>query len=231
MKETVLSAEFDGSGSEEYIVELSVSGEVRFSSDEAWEFGLYEEGKEIDSLEICTAVLERRMKKYILPYSTYCRRTEEQIERKLRNCFCEKNGYSGIWAKCTDIASRNVISYLKEENYAGDEAYSSAFFRSAAEKNVSSDRLVLELVRRGIDRETAEKAAEEAGRDDEAACRRALEKKLGRYGPDAGEYRFSSEKEKASVIRFLLSRGFGIELIMRVINDHCSRDPEQEPEC
>ena len=62
-------------------------------------------------------------------------------------------------------------------------------------------------------------------------CRRALEKKLGRYGPDAGEYRFSSEKEKASVIRFLLSRGFGIELIMRVINDHCSRDPEQEPEC
>ena len=227
MIETILNAQADGDDPAEYTVEFSAAGKIRFSSDEVWEYGLYEEGKEIDTAEVCTAILVKRMKRYVLPYSVYCRRTEEQIIQKINGYFCEKNGYTGIWADLKEDALPEVLEYLKEEKYAGDEAYCDAFFKSSSGKDVSSARLVFELVRRGVDRDTAERAGEAAGRDDEASCRRALEKKLRQYSEQTGREDFPNAKERASITRFLISRGFEPELINKVLNGYVFREGGQ----
>ena len=226
MTETIVSSGPADDDAGEYKVVFSSSGEVRLSFDEVCEFGLYEEEKEIDVSRVCGKILESRIKKYILPYCVYCRRTEAQIIRKAERYFCEKNGYSGIWDDLMDPAMDNVLRYLREEGFAGDETYCAAFFRTNSGKDVSSARLVMELKNRGVDGEIAERAAEEAARDDEEACRRALEKKLrGRSKDAVNEF---DAKERASLYRFLSSRGFETGLVLRVLNDYFRFDPDTE---
>ena len=203
------------------------SGEVCFHADEVWEFGLYEEGKTIELGGVITAILEKRMRQYVLPYSTYCRRTEAQIVRRIKDHFSYKNGYSGIWEKYIDAAAENVIAYLKEEGFAGDAAYAGAFFRSSREKNVSSAMLVRELVNRGVDRDVAENAAKEAERDDASACRAALEKKLRTRRTGPGNGGTLCEKDKAALMRFLASRGFETGLIFRTIDEFDFKNIEE----
>ena len=131
MLDSIIAAEVKDGDAGDYAVRFFTSGEVCFHADEVWEFGLYEEGKTIELGGVITAILEKRMRQYVLPYSTYCRRTEAQIVRRIKEHFSYKNGYSGIWEKYIDAAAENVIAYLKEEGFAGDEAYAGAFFRSS----------------------------------------------------------------------------------------------------
>ena len=227
MLDSIIAAEVKDGDAGDYAVRFLTSGEVCFHADEVWEFGLYEEGKTIELGGVITAILEKRMRQYVLPYSTYCRRTEAQIVSRIKDHFSYKNGYSGIWEKYIDAAAENVIAYLKEEGFAGDAAYAGAFFRSSREKNVSSAMLVRELVNRGVDRDVAENAAKEAERDDASACRAALEKKLRtrRIGP--GEDGTLCEKDKAALMRFLASRGFETGLIFRTIDEFDFKNIEE----
>ncbi|MBO4326469.1 MAG: regulatory protein RecX [Clostridia bacterium] len=226
MTETIVSSGPADGDAGEYKVVFSSSGEVRLSFDEVCVFGLYEEEKEIDVSCVCGKILENRIKKYVLPYCVYCRRTEAQIIRKVKGYFCGKNGYSGIWDELLDPAIENVLAYLREEGFAGDDAYCAAFFKTNSEKDVSSARLVMELKNRGVDGETAERAAKEAARDDEEACRKALEKKL--RGRSVGAKNEFDAKEKASLYRFLSSRGFETGLVLRVLNDYFRFEPDAE---
>lgn len=220
MLDSIISAEVKDDGTGDYVVRFLASGEVCFHADEVWESGLYEEGKTIDIDGAVTSILEKRMRQYVLPYSTYCRRTEAQIVRRIKEQFCAKNGYSGIWERYIDAAADNVIAYLKEEGFAGDAAYAGAYFRSSRDKNVSSAMLVRELVSRGVDRDTAENAAREADRDDASACRAALEKKLRSKHAEPGTGGSLCEKDKAAIMRFLASRGFETGLIFRTIEEY-----------
>ena len=220
MLDSIIAAEVKDGGCGDYTVRFLASGEVCFHADEVWEFGLYEEGKVIDLDGVITAILEKRMRQYVLPYCTYCRRTEAQIVRRIKDHFSDKNGYSGIWERYIDAAADNVIAYLKEEGFAGDAAYAGAFFKSSREKNVSSAMLVRELVNRGVDREVAENAAKEAERDDASACRAALEKKLRTRRAEPGPDGTLCEKDKAALMRFLASRGFDTGLIFRTIDGY-----------
>ena len=212
--------ESDGSN---VTVSFEHSGAVVFRAEEVWEFGLYEEGKEVDLDFLLTCVLERRMRSFVLPFCIYTKRTEKQIEDKLRGQFCEKNGYGGIWKEYIDGALQNVLEYLKSEGYAGDETYCDAYFRSRSDKDVSATQIVSELVRRGIPAGIAEDAASRSGRDDSESCRRALEKKMrsrsGRKpGADAGGA--NKTKEKAAMVRFLISRGFDTGLAVRTVEEY-----------
>jgi SOS response regulatory protein OraA/RecX len=213
-------------GDASYTVDFKFSGSLSFRTEEVWEFGLYEEGREVDVEELLTKVLERRMRECALPYCVYSRRTEKQIRSRIEEQFCEKKGYGGAWAECVEAAADNVLEFLKSEGYAGDEAYCDSYFRSRFDKDVSSNQIVYELVRRGIPAELAEAAASRSSRDDEESCRRALEKKLRvRFG-DGKRRSVSDVKEKAALVRFLISRGFDTGLAARTVEKYAASPDE-----
>ena len=211
---------------DEYTVEFETAGPVRFGFDETMEFGLYDVGCELELDALLGAVLEARMRRQIIPYCVFTRRTERQITDRLLDKFSGVNGYAGIWAPYVKPAAENVIDYLTARGYAGDSAYCTAYINSCAGKNVSGNYIAAELIKRGVERHAAAAAVADAGLDDEGACRRALEKKLDSLHVVPDENGRVPQKTRASLIRFLLSRGFETGMAVDMVDEYLggSRD-------
>ncbi len=208
---------------EEYIVDFKASGQVRFGFDETIEYCLYDVGREVDLDALLCKVLEARMKRDVIPYCAFTRRTERQITDRLYNRFSADDGYAGVWAPVVKRAAENVVSYLKERGYAGDSAYCAAYIKSCAGKNSSGDYIAGELIRLGGDRSVAALAVAEASLDEAEACRRALVKKADNTRMIFDEDCRVAQKTRAALIRFLLSRGFETGLAVNTVDDYIDR--------
>ena len=220
MNDRILSCKKAENNGDEYVVEFRSSGPVRFTIDEVMEHGLYDDSLVPDLDALLGAVLETRMKRFILPYCVYARRTERQIADRLFERFSVKNGYDGIWAPRIENAVDNVVSYLIAQGYAGDNVYCVAYIKSCADKNVSGNYIAAELVKRGVERRTANAAVAAAGLDETGACRRALAKKAGNMTIGKDENGRVPEKVRAALVRFLLSRGFETGLAVDTVDDY-----------
>lgn len=222
MHDVILRSEYSDTD-KEYVISFRDAGNVRFSDEEVWEYRLYEEEREVDLGELCLILLEKRIRQFILPYCAYTRRTEKQIKNRIEGQFTEKNGYGGIWAAFIPEAEEKAVESLRSDGYAGDAEYCRAYIRSNSDKNVSDTKLVSELVKKGVRPDVAKKAAEEAGRDKEAYCRAALEKKLRSSKSAAAGTEavvISDRKQRESLIRFLISRGFDTDLAIRTVDGY-----------
>ena len=204
----------------EYAVTFETAGVLRFSYEETAEYCLYDTGRTLELDALLTAVTEARMKRFIIPYCAFTRRTERQIYDRLLEKFSGVNGYSGVWAPYVEPSAAGVVDFLKERGYAGDNAYCAAYIISRADKNVSGNFIAAELIKRGVERQAAFRAVAEAGLDESDACRRALEKKANGMRMEKDENGCVPQKTRAALVRFLLSRGFDTGLAVDAVDEY-----------
>lgn len=145
-----------------------------------------------------------RSKQRALDYLAHKPRTEEEVRRKLQKM---------------DVAPPvvdDVIARLFELDYLDDRAYARDYVRNRfASKKYGPDRIRRELVRRGVDRETADAAVSDlfADKDLEGIAREHAEKRWSRL--DDGE---DIRRRKQKVYRYLKRRGFPSDTIYPVLD-------------
>lgn len=127
-------------------------------------------------------------------------RTEQQLYEKLK-----KNGYP---EECVEEA----ISYVKKYHYIDDLRYASHYIKYHQQKK-SRQKLKLDLMQKGIKKETIGLALEENFDSDERyQIKELLEKR--RYN-----YAGSDEKEKRRTYQFLMRRGYKSSDILSVLKE------------
>ncbi|MGN0482597.1 MAG: regulatory protein RecX [Lachnospiraceae bacterium] len=124
-------------------------------------------------------------------------RTEWQLREKLKA--------TGYPQETIDLA----VEYVKRYHYIDDERYACSYIRFRQEQK-SRQRLKQELMQKGVDRDTIERALEETYESDETQMiQKWLVKK--HYDPQA------EQKERAKIYQFLLRKGFKSSDILRVM--------------
>jgi regulatory protein len=151
---------------------------------------------------IMTQVLPRRAKQramHLLKNRDY---TVKQLRDKLK-----EGGYP-------DRVIQEALDYVGSYRYTDDLRYALGFISSHAESR-SRRRLEQDLLGRGIERETLEKAWEQweeqgGNQDEEAMIRELLEKK--HFDPQRAD-----QRERQRVYAFLMRKGFSGELVRRAV--------------
>jgi regulatory protein len=135
-----------------------------------------------------------RAKQRALDYLAHKPRTEEEVRRKLRR------------QDIPDPVVEDVVARLYELSYLDDEAYAQDYVRNRfASKKYGPVRIRRELVKRGIDRHTAEAAVDElfAEKDMQAVAREHAEKRWARLADED-----DPRRRKQKLYRYLRRRGF-----------------------
>jgi SOS response regulatory protein OraA/RecX len=127
------------------------------------------------------------------------RLTEAQLWKKL-----EARGYA-------DDSIADAISGCKREGYLDDRLFA-ALYVEGPRKAVGDARLVAELVKRGIDREAAQRAVSAAPSDQTQRITTAYEKLL----------RTKGDLSYQSAARALERLGFPTPLIYRLLREHAA---------
>jgi len=100
-----------------------------------------------------------------------------------------------------------TLHQLAEEGLQSDHRFACAYVRERARRCYGPQRILSELLYRGIDERCAESAlaitTEEEGIDWSALARRALERKFGAFSKP------SAYPQRARYLRYLQYRGFG----------------------
>lgn len=109
-----------------------------------------------------------------------------------------------------------LLDELAARHWQSDSRFAEQFAASRARK-YGSRRIAMEMRERGIDRDTIREALAE--QDDLATARAQWQKKFGQPPADAAE--------RAKQMRFLASRGFGMDIIRKVITG-CDAFPDDE---
>lgn len=99
-----------------------------------------------------------------------------------------------------------VLDELETRGYQSDDRAARSLVLSKGSK-LGARRLQMELAQKGAGQEAIAKALEE--HDDLASCQRAWTKKFGRVAEDP--------KAKQKQLRFLIARGFGLDVIRKVL--------------
>lgn len=172
---------------------LLYKGEVRKLSLQE---GIYITREKYD--EIIYEILGTRAKKRALFLLERMDRTERQLRDKLK-----QNGYPEI---CVDLA----VDYVKKYHYIDDMRYA-ADFVSCQQNKKSRQKLKMDLLSKGIDKNIIEQALDEVFTSDEQLkIRQLLEKK--HYDPEECE-----RKEKQKIYQYLMRRGFKSSDILHVM--------------
>lgn len=148
--------------------------------------------------KILTEVVGIRAKKRALFLLEKMDRTEHQLYDKLR-----QNGYP---EECV----RDAVDYVKNYHYIDDLRYAKTYVRYHQQKK-SRQRLKMDLLQKGVAKDTIEHALEEEFASDERDKIRALLEKR-RY-----DYRTKDAKEQQRMYQFLLRRGYKSSDILGVM--------------
>ena len=162
-----------------------------------------EPGAELDQdrwEKIRAEVLIPRARKRAMYLLEQMDRTEAKLREKLG-----QNGYPG------DVIE-DAVGYVKKFHYVDDFRYACNYVRSQGQSK-SRRLLALELARKGVSRELAERALEEEydGEDEGQKIRRWMEKK--HYDPQTADV-----GEKRRMYQFLLRKGFRAGDILRELS-------------
>lgn len=109
-----------------------------------------------------------------------------------------------------------LLEQLAADHWQSDSRFAEAFANSRGQR-YGSRRLAQEMRERGIDRDTIQSAL--AQQDDLATARAIWQRKFGRLPAD--------QQERLKQMRFLASRGFGMDIIQRILRG-ASRDIDDE---
>lgn len=155
---------------------------------------LTEEGYE----EICQEVLRKRARRRALHLLTARDMTEKQLLEKLR-----RDGHP-------EEVVQDALEYVKGYHYVDDGRYAEAYVRSMQGKK-SRKSIGLELERRGVSKEIAARALEEAEQEsEEEMIGELLRKRAGApHRMEAGELR--------RVYAYLMRRGFESGEVAKVL--------------
>lgn len=148
--------------------------------------------------EIIYEILGTRAKKRAMFLLERMDRTEHQLRDKLM-----QNGYPAV---CVDLA----IDYVKKYHYIDDLRYATNYI-SYQQKRKSRQKLKIDLLTKGIDKNVIEQALDEAfDSDEQIKIRQILEKK--HYDPKECD-----RKEKQKTYQYLMRRGFKGSDILHVM--------------
>lgn len=147
---------------------------------------------------ILTEVVGIRARKRALFLLEKMDRTEHQLYDKLR-----QNGYP-------EACVQNAVDYVKSFHYIDDLRYARTYVRYHQQKK-SRQRLKMDLLQKGVAKDTIECALEEEFVSDEREKIRALLEKR-RY-----DYRTKDAKEQQRMYQFLLRRGYKSSDILGVM--------------
>lgn len=148
--------------------------------------------------KLLTGVIGLRAKKRAMFLLEKMDRTEKQLYDKLK-----QNGYP---EECIAAA----IDYVKQYHYIDDLRYAKRYVRCYQDKK-SRQRLKLDLMQKGADRDIIEQALEEEFESDERAKIRALLEKR-RY-----DYADADRREQQRTYQFLMRRGYKSSDILAVL--------------
>lgn len=151
--------------------------------------------------ELVFQVLGKRARLYAMRLLERGDRTEAELYRKL-----EQKGYP-------KEAVKEAVAYVKGFHYIDDFRYASGYVgRQRGVKGPA--RLKMELLQKGVDRETVDRVLEKSREETDAreAVRTLVEKK--RRGKGALE-----KKEKQRLYAFLLRRGFASQDVRAVFRE------------
>ncbi|MCF0151556.1 MAG: regulatory protein RecX [Firmicutes bacterium] len=136
--------------------------------------------------------------------------TEEELRQKL-----QQKGF------CREEAGETVAQF-RERGYVDDEAYAKSLAAHLAGKGSGKRKLLQELQKRGIDRETAVQAAEEALQDSPGEMQRAQVMAAKLWDPAGhtkdGTLQRPDDRMKAKIARRLSSAGFESSVIFEVLS-------------
>lgn len=148
--------------------------------------------------EIIYEILGTRAKKRAMFLLERMDRTEHQLRDKLM-----QNGYPAV---CVDLA----IDYVKKYHYIDDLRYATNYI-SYQQKRKSRQKLKIDLLTKGIDKNVIKQALDEAfDSDEQIKIRQLLEKK--HYDPKECD-----RKEKQKTYQYLMRRGFKGSDILHVM--------------
>ena len=100
----------------------------------------------------------------------------------------------------------NVINRLQEMNYLNDERFAEIFVRSKASKPLGANRILQELIQKGINNDLAKQTVNIADVDWFELARQLKERRFG-------EEQATDYKEKGRQSRYLQYRGFNFDQI------------------
>ena len=119
----------------------------------------------------------------------------------------------------TDELIDAALDRLAEQGLLSEERYLHSFVASRARGGHGPLRIREELAQRGLPRDAIEQALNEAEIDWNEQLRAVWQRKFGRPPAD--------QQERLKQMRFLASRGFGMDIIQRILRG-ASRDIDDE---
>ncbi len=183
-----------------------LDGKFGFSVDNfnLLKFGL-KEGKEISEGEIVKIIKKtegERIWERLLKFVSFRQRTEKEVvdwfERK----------------KIPFVIGRRYLAKLKKLGFLDDKRFAYSFVEGRLSfKPKPKKILLLELVKRGVAKDTAEEVLNEFKFDEESQARNLLLKYKDRWR------KFEPSVAKQKKARFLLSKGYSWELIKKIVFD------------
>jgi regulatory protein len=189
-------------------IEQHTKTKVKVCLDNRTDFQLYKreidkyginEGEELSNYdEILSEVLIPRAKKRAMHLLEKMDRTKADIRSKLR-----RNGYP-------DEAINAAIEYIESYNYLNDERYAYMYVRNYCNSR-SRNRIMQDLYRKGVDKDTINDAIESEYTVDEEEL---INMYIIKRGYDSDN---ASMKDRDKMFRFLISKGFPLDEIQRLI--------------
>jgi regulatory protein len=136
-------------------------------------------------------------------------RGEEELRLRLRSGNFPPSVVEDVIERCRELG------YIDDGNFARQRARALAANQLAGNRKIAFD-----LRGKGIDPDVSAEAIADIGEelDEGERIRRLLKKR--RPGRAAAK---TAEKEKAKLIRYLMGKGFSLELILKIFNDEEKR--------
>ena len=182
---------------------LFIDGEFAMNLDtQALLENRFDVGRDIsdeDLKEMIELSNERRAKEKALWLISYRSHSKKELKDKIRRT-------------CDDTSAEKAVERMEELGLVNDEEYARQFARKLLlQKKMARRTAMLEMSRKGIDKETAEAALDEVDVDYRENIRYIIEKKYRDIG---------DEKIKRRAVAALQRLGYGWDDIRAVLNEY-----------